>query len=547
MTIRIQAQPQVSLGARIRERRRSLGMSQTALAKALGLDPRSGQSQISRWEKGTVPQGETLMRLPALLECDGHWLLTGEGRPQRNPAVEAQLEEIRSVLNRGGIEPLQSTPTPLESTPTALESSPRRPPTTEDPATVGFSKDDPETNRRIGVRSLVATAINAVLTEDLLDDVKGLGLHVEGIRKASGSAGVDADDPECKCWDKVATALGERDAAALAESLLELGERVNMLGQLHGAREILEAAYDVALTCEAWPVAGEAARFLGMVYRRLAIWEESARWYAVAQELGRVREDGRLAALALAGLGETLRERGNLPGAMEAHTEALRIGVEIGDGDSQGLAHHGLMEDHQLSGNRSRAIQHGWAAVHAYPQETDRLRALTSLAWSLLQVEDLAAAEDAYSIVAHSSEDVLYRVCALDGLAFVEALRGNRAGFEEGLRAVDATPWRERSQFLASQFLYFRGKGYGILGDAAAAERWLEEAKAVSELLGHSQIYFEAVESLADLRAGGSGSDHEPATPADAATRKAIATIRAELSAMRRDAEPAPLSARRGT
>lgn len=56
------------MGAGIRAMRKQRGMSQAALAAAIGLEPK----YLSRWENGhRLPEQETLDRLAEVLEC--HW------------------------------------------------------------------------------------------------------------------------------------------------------------------------------------------------------------------------------------------------------------------------------------------------------------------------------------------------------------------------------------------------------------------------------------------------------------------------------------------
>lgn len=60
------------MGAKIRQLREQLGMSQRQLAAALGLDP----SAVCLWENGkTVPTINNLYRLADVLGCDARDLL----------------------------------------------------------------------------------------------------------------------------------------------------------------------------------------------------------------------------------------------------------------------------------------------------------------------------------------------------------------------------------------------------------------------------------------------------------------------------------------
>ncbi len=59
------------------------GLSQADLARELGV----GVATVSEWfTRGRVPNGDVMLRLPGALRVNGHWLLTGEGPREREPA-----------------------------------------------------------------------------------------------------------------------------------------------------------------------------------------------------------------------------------------------------------------------------------------------------------------------------------------------------------------------------------------------------------------------------------------------------------------------------
>lgn len=86
-------------GERLGAARKAAGLSQEDLAEGLGLKRKPGQTQVSRWETGTeIPKGETLMKIRSLVECDGHWLLTGEGDPTLKKDVTWKLAAMEKIL-----------------------------------------------------------------------------------------------------------------------------------------------------------------------------------------------------------------------------------------------------------------------------------------------------------------------------------------------------------------------------------------------------------------------------------------------------------------
>ena len=391
-------------------------------------------------------------------------------------------------------------------------------------------ENDAETNRRIATRFLVARAVRSALDEELTMDPEALRQQVEGVKCELDA--VDAGDPERESWSAVLEALGSGDGVELGRSLLELGDRVDMLGHLYGAREIFRLAYQVAMTCGSAAIAGPAARFLGRAHRRFGAWEDSEQWYGVAQDLGEALGDGRLSALALNGLGNTAREKGNLPKALELHRQSLEWGESDGDGYVQGLGHHDLMTDEQLSGRYGKAIHHGWEAVRLHPTERHQLHALTDLAWVFVEVGELGSAEDAYTVVAHRTEDFRYKVYALQALAYIEARLGRRKQFEDRLEAVDETGWRNGPSFMVSELLLNRGQAFGLFGDIELAGRWMTEAKTHSEEHGNHQIFFQAEAALEALRAGEPVAEDAGAS-FDTTTLEDIEGVRSELSSMR--------------
>lgn len=101
-TRRMQAPPTVDLiglGRRIADRRDALGLTQKTLGVALGKKEVSAQGYVATIEGGQgAPAGDVLLRLPLLLNCDGDWLLTGKGDPERKESVGWKLEAMREIL-----------------------------------------------------------------------------------------------------------------------------------------------------------------------------------------------------------------------------------------------------------------------------------------------------------------------------------------------------------------------------------------------------------------------------------------------------------------
>jgi transcriptional regulator with XRE-family HTH domain len=87
-------------GVRLKEALDYAGMTQTALARALSVN----LPTVNRWlNRGVIPDGESLLKLPGVLQVDGHWLLTGDGDMVRTPLpAETQklLDDVAQLLDK---------------------------------------------------------------------------------------------------------------------------------------------------------------------------------------------------------------------------------------------------------------------------------------------------------------------------------------------------------------------------------------------------------------------------------------------------------------
>lgn len=80
-----------TLGQRIRQRRKQIGLSQGGLSKAAGVS----DSSISLWESDhTAPRGENLHRLASALQCSPTWILFGDEDKSPSEPVPANSTPV---------------------------------------------------------------------------------------------------------------------------------------------------------------------------------------------------------------------------------------------------------------------------------------------------------------------------------------------------------------------------------------------------------------------------------------------------------------------
>lgn len=86
----------MTIGDRIRVRRKALGFTQTQLAErvrermaASDAAAKVHQSDVSCWERGTTPSTPVLIPLADVLDAPLRWLLSGEGPAPAEPNPEA--------------------------------------------------------------------------------------------------------------------------------------------------------------------------------------------------------------------------------------------------------------------------------------------------------------------------------------------------------------------------------------------------------------------------------------------------------------------------
>jgi len=387
----------------------------------------------------------------------------------------------------------------------------------------------PDARLPVGVRFAVYRAAFAYVDEEGVVPGGLLDAQVESARRAvrefrekhgeqgstaiaepvMGDVGVleEMKRAEVPCWEKVLDLLDNVDAPdeerdrELAVALYEWGEAVDAQGHHLGAEAIYRVAYRVAGAVYDHAVSMKSARRIARALRRRSLWPEAEAWYGAAFRLAEVLGDRKERALALDGMCEIHRARGNLPRARELAEEVLAEGEALGDGTVLGLAYLALQRTEKAAGRVRSAIPLAWKAIEAYPTSREKVWGLMALANAFRMIGDLESAERTYRVVLTLADDWYYRVYAMDAFAFMAACRGDRAEYERRLAKVDEEPWKSSGRtYMIAEFLYYRGIAWAMLEDDAAARKWLERARHHCAEFGLNEYYFKVDRALEDLR-----------------------------------------------
>jgi len=441
-------------------------------------------------------------------------------RPSLGGKVKGQIMficgELASIilhrdLNRGRGDSRELTAASSESGSAPSGSAPQGFPGWQVLGDIEGRQRDKEASQRITSRFLVARAVKGVIEDELVVDLGSLSYQTDGIRRELGPA--DEADLERELWERVLASLETVQFERLLAALLEWGKAVEGLGHLNGALEIQGLAFDLAVAIGAQEAAVDAARFQGKALRMLAEWDRAVSWYGVARRVAEEAGDSRKLAAVIDGMANTFRDRGNLPRARELLQEVMALGNEEDDRYALAIAHHDLMTVERLAGNMVQAIRHGWTAVQRYDSTDGSLKALFDLAGVLRETGELLAARDAYAVVANQLQGFEYRVMALDALAFIAALLGDRVQYDALRAQMDADGWEELAPVSRGQVLFYRGLSSRALGLEKEGEARLREALEYAERHSLNWLIFDIEDALAGVPEEADITSPTPAIP----------------------------------
>jgi len=394
-------------------------------------------------------------------------------------------------------------------------------------------EDDEVESRRIAIRFIVARLPRLLAEDDLAIPPDRLRQQAERAREEMRVKLRDGErDGEARLWTDVLDAFQEGDLEALGAALMELGAAVEGRSHLHGATELYCLAYEMFAAVGMAAAAVEAARFAGRAQRRLARWREAHRWYGIAREIAEAASMDHKVAVILDGEANIHRDRGNHPAARETLHLAQEYATRSGDRRALASVHHGLLALEHVAGNLEDALAHGWKAVVTYPSHRDQVEALASLAGALIDAEELQAAEDAWSIVAHLTDSEYYRIFSAEALAYVAALQDRPAAWAARAAASDARSWDSGPEVAKAEVLLMRAQSHAALGATPEARQWATKCVEFATLHGFSRTVFDAEKVLARLDAPPETKEApvDPTPPRVMEVREGLREMRQEVA-----------------
>lgn len=349
------------------------------------------------------------------------------------------------------------------------------------------------------------------------------------ILASAGESAGEADD-ELEACAAVVRAVGRGDTLEAALGLLRVARAAEDAGAFSEAVDLHGLAYELACASGAVREGGRAARGRARALRRMALWEDSLRWYDVARGIACSLADPAEEAIVLDGIATSYLGRGRVPKARTILSRASVLAHRSGDAEAIASVSFSLMTVAHTEGRLAEAARHGWNAFLEFRTIRGKLRSLTALGGVFLAAGRIDSAEDAFAIVERDGRDGYYRLYALAGLARVKAARGDVRGFESANRRLSEEGLGESAPEFRAEVYLERGDGYRDLGNEEEARRWYRSAMRFSERHGVSEYLIRAEHALAELEAG---------TKATSPSRElsespSVDVIRRDLGALRR-------------
>ena len=168
-------------------------------------------------------------------------------------------------------------------------------------------------------------------------------------------------------------------------------------------------------------------------------------------------------AIAVDEVAGAVRDKGNLPAAREP-PRVSRSRASRGDDYPQACVHH---PDDCRAARRAPGSGGRPRLAGGQPPSTEESRyyVLVPLARCSVKMGELDAAEDSYAVVAERVRLPDWRFAALENLAHISALRGDREVRGAGLRADEADWCQGATVTVHAQILQYRAMSWQALGE----------------------------------------------------------------------------------
>jgi tetratricopeptide (TPR) repeat protein len=221
--------------------------------------------------------------------------------------------------------------------------------------------------------------------------------------------------------------------------LLLVGEWAEAAGALRSAVVFYQAAL------LAIPDNVPMTYHVGRLLRRLAMYDEAEAWLLHVMETADGAQNWESHALALSGLGNLKRERGNFPEAVRFHRLALRSAREYGVRRLEGDALYDLAVMYFERGDLKNGMRYAREAIGAYgPGHSQLVRMTNDLAWIWMHLHGQPRlALQLFQEIEPRVQDPAFRAVLLANIA--------RAAAELGAEQVYELAWLEAYAFIRKQ------------------------------------------------------------------------------------------------
>lgn len=242
------------------------------------------------------------------------------------------------------------------------------------------------------------------------------------------------------------------------------------------------------------------ALFAARLNRRLARWDEALAYYTAAHEAAESIGDHTLRLRSRLGRGGVCRGQGNLPLAQSIAEEVLKEATDFQLAEMQFGAYTDLSAVYTSQGKKMEALSADYHAFQLAQDAMERMKALTNLGVSFLDIGAHDAARLAFEIVLKSNASFWVRNNALLELMDLESILGNRMAFERLRMSAEA----ERGSMppaMTADFLRKAGMGFARFGQLARSREVLNAGLAFAETHRLNTWYFKIEAAIRELDA----------------------------------------------